>query len=86
MVIHTHHMEQFEDDEEIEFQVKFEDEIKKFYAKISAKNYEDSFMDDKPILLDEFNHINIHIEICNDDQFVRSGWEDAKEEVKKKKR
>ena len=24
------------------------------------------------ILLDEFKHIDIHIEICNDDQFVRS--------------
>jgi len=23
-------------------------------------------------LLDEFDHIDIHIEICNDDQFVRS--------------
>ena len=29
-------------------------------------------MDDEPILLDEFDHIDIHIEICNDDQFVRS--------------
>ena len=29
-------------------------------------------MDDEPILLDEFDHIDIHIEICNDDQSVRS--------------
>ena len=30
-------------------------------------------MDDDPILLDEFDHIDIYyIEICNDDQFVRS--------------
>jgi len=29
-------------------------------------------MDDEPILLDEFDHIDIHVEICNDDQFVRS--------------
>jgi len=28
-------------------------------------------MDDEPILLDEFHYIDIHIEICNDDQFVR---------------
>jgi len=40
---------------------QFEDKIQKFYAKISAKNYEDSFMDDEPILLDEFDHIDIHI-------------------------
>ena len=39
----------------------------------SAKNCEDPFMDDEPILLDEFDNIDIHIEICNDDKFVRSG-------------
>jgi len=27
MITHTHHMEQFEDDEEFEFQAKFEDEF-----------------------------------------------------------
>ena len=29
-------------------------------------------MDDEPIYLDEFDHADIHIEICNDDQFVTS--------------
>ena len=28
-------------------------------------------MDDELILLDEFDHIDIYIEICNDDEFVR---------------
>ena len=28
-------------------------------------------MDDEPIYLDEFDHADIHIEICNDDQFVK---------------
>ena len=72
MVTHTHHMEQFKDDEDFEFQVKFENEFQKFCAKISAKNCEDPFVNDEPIFLDEFDHIDIHIKICNDDQFVRS--------------
>jgi len=29
-------------------------------------------MDDEPILLDEFDNIDIHIKICNNDQFVKS--------------
>ena len=67
MVTHTHHMKQFEDDEKIELEVKSEDEFQTFCAKISAKNCEDPFMDDEPILLDEFYHIDIQIEKCNDD-------------------
>ena len=51
---------------------QFEDKFQKFCVKISAKNCEDPFIDDEPILLHEFDHIDIHIEICNDDQFVRS--------------
>ena len=85
MATHTHPMEQFEDDEELEFQAKVEEKFQKFCAKISAKNYEDPFMDDEPILLDEFDHIDIHIEICNNHQFV-SEKENDKEEVEKNKR
>ena len=46
-------MEQFEDDEEIEFQAKFEDKFQMFCAKISAKNCEDVCIVDERLFLDE---------------------------------